>query len=220
MEPRPLEVSCIDLDGIRKQLKKHDTVLLNNSRPLTEARKMVLRAIAPEMYFKLVDPSKDLEVPIVDDQFHQWMINEARIEARFSSCMWRQVGCVLADPEEKRLLGKTHNDPLGEGEFCKGLDVDIQELLRELERTGERLEFCTARHAENAMGAYVYQQKIDVSNLDIAVSVDPCDHCAYTLAGLKPKGVYIDFQPDRKYYNTLGLKILQTAGIPTYLVRR
>ncbi len=217
---QPLEVSCIDLDGLRAQMEKLGYVIVSNSRPLTEARRAILRTIAPDNKVRLETPSKDLslDIPVVDDHFSQRLIRAARNEAKLSSCMWRQVGCVLADPKTQTIEEKTHNDPVGNKRFCKDLGVDIKDLLPLLQ-PGERLEFCHARHAENAMAGRIIQNKIDPRDKVIGVSVDPCDSCANFLAGVEPQAVYVDFNPSRKYYNALGLSILQDANIPTYFVR-
>lgn len=217
---QPLDVSCIDLDGLRAQMKELGYIIVSDYRPLTEARLAILRTISSDNLVRLETPSQDLcmDIPLVNDSFSQRIITEARDEAKFSNCMWRQVGCVLVDPVTQEVEERTHNDPVGDKQFCKNLGISVQDLLKLLQ-PGERLEFCHARHAENAMAGRIITKKIDPKNKVLGVSVDPCDHCANFLAGVNPQAVYVDFNPSRSYYNVLGLKILQDAKIPTYFVR-
>jgi deoxycytidylate deaminase len=217
---QPLDVSCINLDGLRAQMRESGFVIVSNTRHLTEARQAILRTISPDKLVRLETPSQDfsMDIPITQDSFAQRIIAEARDEAKFSSCMWRQVGCVLADPLTQEIEERTHNDPVGDKQFCKDLGVNLQDLLKLLQ-PGERLEFCHARHAENAMAGRIIDKKIDPKSKVLGVSVDPCDHCANFLAGVRPQAVYVDFNPSRSYYNVLGLRILQDAKIPTYFVR-
>ncbi len=219
-EQQPLDVSCIDLDGLRAQMRDSGLVVVSDARPLTEARRAILRTIAPDGSVKIETPPPgfSINIPVVDDPFSRRLIEEARAEAGLSSCMWRQVGCVLADPVTQEIIERTHNDPVGEGRFCRDLGVDIQDLLKLL-RPGERLEFCHARHAENAMAGRIIEKRLDPRSMVIAVSVDPCDHCANFIAGVKPQAVYVDLNPARNYYNDLGFRILQDAKIPTFFVR-
>lgn len=221
---RPLDVSCIDLDGLRAQVEQLGYVIVSNSRPLTEARRAILRTISADNLVRIETPSDDLsmDIPVINDPFAQRIIAEAREEAKLSGCMWRQVGCVLADPTTQTILERTHNDPVGNKRFCRDLGVDIKDLLKLLQ-PGERLEFCHARHAENAMAGRILEMVLenkldDPRNKVLGVSVDPCDHCANFVTGVKPQAVYVDFNPSRRYYNILGYRILQDAGIPTYLV--
>lgn len=215
---RPLEISCIDIDGLRAQMAEYGDVLVSNRREITRARKAIINTIAPDHLIRLESPIPGFstDVPVTEEPFLQEVMRQAREVARFSKCMWRQVGCVLADPKTEEILLRTHNDSVGEGDFCSTLGLDYPKL-RPLLEEGERLEFCTARHAENAMGEAA--RMMDTSDKIIGVSVDPCDHCAYTLYGMRPQGVYIDLNPAVKYYDTLGIKILQRAGIPVNFVR-
>lgn len=217
---QPLDVSCIDLDRLRAQMEQMGYVVVSGSRPLTEARQAILRTIAPDNLVRLETPTPDLsiDIPIINDPFARKIISEAREEAKLSSCMWRQVGCVLADPVTQIIEERTHNDPVGDKRFCRDLRVDIRDLLKLLQ-PDERLEFCHARHAENAMAGRIIDNKINPHEKVLGVSVDPCDHCANFLAGVRPQAVYVDFNPSRRYYNILGLKILRNAEIPTFFVR-
>lgn len=221
MAERALDISCIDLDALRTQTGALGCAVLSNRRPITAARYAILESILPSGLVRLQAPDQTglVEVPIVSDPFHQQMIRLSREEAKLSGCWWRKVGCVLANPDTEEVIAKTHNDPVGEGNFCRGLDVDPQEVVKLLV-PGERLEFCHARHAENAMAAYILRSRLSVEGLDLGVSLEPCDHCANFLAGVGPKGVYVDFDPGKnKYYDSLGIRVLQSAKIPVYFVR-
>jgi deoxycytidylate deaminase len=208
------------MDALREQMTELGYVIVSNSRPLTPARKAILQTITPDNQVRLETPpeGRPVDIPILEDPFAQHIIREARKEGLLSSCMWRQVGCVLADPERQIIEARTHNDPVGDKRFCKEMGVSVQELLA-LMGTDERLEFCHARHAENAMAGLIINQRLEVQDKIIGVSVEPCDHCANFLAGVRPSGVYVDFNPNRRYYNLLGLQILRDAHVPVSFVR-
>ncbi len=219
-QSQPLDVSCIDLDALREQRERLGYVIVSTARPLTDARRAILGTIVPDHLVRLEAPSKkfSLDIPVVTDDFSRQLIAAARDEAKLSFCMWRQVGCVLADPETQQIVERTHNGPVGNKRFCRDLGVSYRELEPLLGKN-ERLEACHARHAENAMAARIIEKQIDPKGYFIGVDVDPCDHCANFLAGVHPEAVLVDFNPSREYYNALGLRILQDAGIPTLFVR-
>lgn len=219
-QQRPLDISCIDLDQLRAQALGLGFVVLTNSRPLTAARHAILESISPGGLIRLQTPGPEsaLEIPSVKDPFHQQLIRETREEALLSECWWRQVGCAVGNPETEEVIVRTHNTLPERGNFCRGLETSAREVIKLL-GPGERLEFCPARHAENVMVPLIQRMKLPIESMDIGLNVDPCDHCGYLLADIEPKGVYIDFNPNNKYYNPLGIRILQLADIPVYFVR-
>lgn len=216
----PQDVSCMDLDALRAQSGELGHVVVNSRRPLTAARQAIVESISPSGLIRFKDPGQvnPVVVPQVDDPFHQKMIIETRIEAERSECWWRKVGCVVANPENGEIIAKTHNLLPPGGNFCRGLEADPQQVTKLL-GDGEKLEFCPARHAENVMEPLVRRMGLLVESMDLGISLEPCDHCAYLLSDLRPKGVYIDFGHNKKYYSSLGIRILQLAGVPVYFVR-
>ncbi len=217
---RSLEVSCSHLDLLRSQFLNDGHITLNPNRQITRARKAILDAIAPGGLVRLKYPDSEdvLEIPTVDHPFHQRMIHLVREKGEESSCWWRKVGCAITDTVGN-ILDLTHNDPVGEGNFCKGLEIKNQEVIKLL-TAGERLEFCHARHAEATMVSKAARAGVSIAQKNWYLSLEPCDHCANLIVGVDPVAVYIDFDlGTKKYYHSLGIEILLSAKIPTYLVR-
>lgn len=217
MEKQVFDIACRQLDGIKRQYLQKGEVSITNSRPLTEARKAVLANIAPGVVvLKSPQSGNVLEIPIIEDSQSQSIIRRAREEGKKSLCWWRKVGCVVAD-ENWNVVDSGQNNPVGEGKFCQLISLTPEEVIKLLV-PGERLEFCTARHDVPTVVSRAARMGVPLGGYKWGLSMEPCDHCANLLEGVRPSAVYVDFGQGR-YYSPLGLEILAGSRIPTFFVK-
>jgi dCMP deaminase len=123
--------------------------------------------------------------------------------AQRSSCLRREVGAVLV--VNRHIVSTGYNGaPKGvESCFEKGF------CMRENEKSGTKLEYCMAAHAEaNAIAQAAYHG-ISTQGATIYTIFSPCSFCAKIIinAGIK-EVVY-----EREYTDELGMKLLKEAKI-------
>lgn len=142
------------------------------------------------------------ERPKWDDYF----MEIAHVVAKRSTCLRRQVGCVLV--AERRLLATGYNGPPQGLAHCEDLGGCLREQLG-IPR-GQRQEVCRALHAEQ--NAIIQAAVHGVSLKGEVVSytlTQPCVTCAKMMvnAGIR-RIVYRDCYPDE-----LAQQILAEAGV-------
>ncbi len=100
---------------------------------------------------------------------HDYMMGVAKLAAQRSSCVKRQVGCVLVD-NKWRILSVGYN---GAPSGLRSCD-ETGNCFRYFAKSGEKLGECVAVHAEQ--NAILQCKDID-SILAVFVTTSPCESC-------------------------------------------
>lgn len=125
--------------------------------------------------------------------------------SRRSSCLRRQVGAVLV--VNKHIVSTGYNGA------AKGVKSCFEKgtCMREDVKSGNKLEYCMAAHAEaNAIAQAAYHG-IATEGATIYTIYSPCSFCAKIIinAGIK-EVVY-----EEEYADELGMKLLKEAKVKT-----
>lgn len=127
----------------------------------------------------------------------------AYVVAQRSSCIRRQVGAVLV--VDKHIVSTGYNGAPKGVKSC----FEKETCMREDVRSGTKLEYCMAAHAEaNAIAQAAYHG-ISTKGATIYTTFSPCSFCAKIIinAGIK-EVVY-----EEEYTDELGIMLLKEAGI-------
>jgi dCMP deaminase len=132
----------------------------------------------------------------------QAMMNMAKIIAKRSPCITRQVGCILT--EDGFLVGAGYNGP------PSGLKHDQVDIRKEKGfKSGEGLDFSRDVHAEqNAMQQSGIRSKRG-TNLELFTTASPCIHCMRQLIQIGVQKIYYI----EKYNHPLAWEMADEAGV-------
>lgn len=155
--------------------------------------------LVSKLYNRGIYPGHNRNRRITHDQA---MMNMAKIIAKRSPCLTRQVGCILT--EEGYVVGVGYNGP------PSGLKHDEVDLRKEKGfKSGEGLDYSRDVHAEqNAMQqSGIRTQR--AGKLELFTTASPCIHCMRQCIQIGIKRiVYIE-----KYEQPLAWEMAEEAGI-------
>ncbi len=129
----------------------------------------------------------------------------ARLVARRSTCLRRQVGAVLV--KEKNILATGYNGTPSGITHCAEVGCLRQRLGVP---SGERHELCRGLHAEQNAIIQAAKHGVNIAGSTLYCTNSPCSICSKMLinAGIA-RIVYLEGYPD-----TLSQEMLLEAGIP------
>lgn len=129
----------------------------------------------------------------------------ARLVARRSTCLRRQVGAVLV--KEKNILATGYNGTPSGITHCAEVGCLRQKLGVP---SGERHELCRGLHAEQNAIIQAAKHGVNIAGSTLYCTNSPCSICSKMLinAGIA-RIVYLEGYPD-----SLSQEMLQEAGIP------
>lgn len=129
----------------------------------------------------------------------------ARLVARRSTCLRRQVGAVLV--KEKNILATGYNGTPSGITHCSEVGCLRQKLGVP---SGERHELCRGLHAEQNAIIQAAKHGVNIAGSTLFCTNSPCSICSKMLinAGIA-RIVYLEGYPD-----SLSQEMLQEAGIP------
>lgn len=120
-----------------------------------------------------------------------YFINMVKATATGSYCKRLQVGAVIVNPKDKRIISTGYNgQPAGACNDCEKDGVTMNTVI----------------HAE--LNAILYA-KMDLTGFDIYITHSPCEHCAACImnSGIR-RVIYID-----DYRSSDGVDFLKAHGI-------
>lgn len=129
----------------------------------------------------------------------------ARLVARRSTCLRRQVGAVLV--KEKNILATGYNGTPSGITHCAEVGCLRQQLGVP---SGERHELCRGLHAEQNAIIQAAKHGVNIAGATLYCTNSPCSICSKMLinAGIA-RIIYLEGYPD-----SLSLEMLREAGIP------
>lgn len=129
----------------------------------------------------------------------------ARLVARRSTCLRRQVGAVLV--KEKNILATGYNGTPSGITHCAEVGCLRQKLGVP---SGERHELCRGLHAEQNAIIQAAKHGVNIAGSTLYCTNSPCSICSKMLinAGIA-RIIYLEGYPD-----SLSQEMLQEAGIP------
>lgn len=132
----------------------------------------------------------------------------ARLVARRSTCLRRQVGAVLV--KEKNILATGYNGTPSGITHCAEVGCLRQKLGVP---SGERHELCRGLHAEQNAIIQAAKHGVNIAGSTLYCTNSPCSICSKMLinAGIA-RIIYLEGYPD-----SLSQEMLQEAGIPEIL---
>ena len=132
----------------------------------------------------------------------------ARLVARRSTCLRRQVGAVMV--KEKNILATGYNGTPSGIAHCAEVGCLRQQLGVP---SGERHELCRGLHAEQNAIIQAAKHGVNIGGATLFSTHSPCLICTKMIinAGVQ-RIIYLEGYPD-----TLSLGMLQEAGIATEL---
>lgn len=136
--------------------------------------------------------------------WEEYFMDIARLVARRSTCLRRQVGAVMV--KEKNILATGYNGTPSGITHCADTGC-LREQLKV--PSGERHELCRGLHAEQNAIIQAARHGINISGATLYCTNSPCIICTKMLinAGIR-KVVYLEGYPD-----TLSMGMLHEAGI-------
>lgn len=132
----------------------------------------------------------------------------ARLVARRSTCLRRQVGAVMV--KEKNILATGYNGTPSGIAHCAEVGCLRQQLGIP---SGERHELCRGLHAEQNAIIQAAKHGVNIGGATLYSTHSPCLICSKMIinAGVQ-RIIYLEGYPD-----TLSLEMLQEAGIAAVL---
>lgn len=128
----------------------------------------------------------------------------AYMVATRSTCLRRQVGCVLV--KDKRILATGYNGAPAGVAHC--LDVGCMRMKLGIP-SGQRLDICRAIHAEQNVIVQAAVHGVAIYGADIYCTTHPCSQCSKMLINCGVKTIYYcDSYPDE-----LSRSMLEEAGV-------
>jgi dCMP deaminase len=136
--------------------------------------------------------------------WHEYFMDIARLVARRSTCLRRQVGAVMV--KEKNILATGYNGTPRGITHCADTGC-LREQLKV--PSGERHELCRGLHAEQNAIIQAASHGVNISGAILYCTNSPCIICTKMLinAGIR-QVIYLDGYPD-----TLSMDMLREAGI-------
>lgn len=136
--------------------------------------------------------------------WEEYFMDIARLVARRSTCLRRQVGAVMV--KEKNILATGYNGTPSGITHCSETGC-LREQLKV--PSGERHELCRGLHAEQNAIIQAARHGVNISGATLYCTNSPCIICSKMLinAGIC-RVVYLDGYPD-----SLSLDMLHEAGI-------
>lgn len=136
--------------------------------------------------------------------WHEYFMDIARLVARRSTCLRRQVGAVMV--KEKNILATGYNGTPRGITHCAETGCQREQLKVP---SGERHELCRGLHAEQNAIIQAASHGVNISGATLYCTNSPCIICTKMLinAGIR-QVVYLDGYPD-----TLSMDMLHEAGI-------
>ncbi len=137
--------------------------------------------------------------------FDEYFMEFARVAAKRSTCLRRQVGAVLV--RDKHLLSTGYNGAPAGLKDCLEIGSCLREELGV--PSGERHELCRAVHAEQNAVIQCALHGVSTKGSTLYTTSSPCITCAKILvnAGVK-RVVYCDAYPNKEAF-----QIMEEAGI-------
>jgi dCMP deaminase len=136
--------------------------------------------------------------------WNEYFMDIARLVARRSTCLRRQVGAVMV--KEKNILATGYNGTPSGITHC-----DVTGCLREQMAvpSGERHELCRGLHAEQNAIIQAARHGVNISASTLYCTNSPCIICTKMLinAGIR-EVVYLE-----GYSDSLSMQMLEEAGI-------
>jgi dCMP deaminase len=136
--------------------------------------------------------------------WEEYFMDIARLVARRSTCLRRQVGAVMV--KEKNILATGYNGTPSGIAHCAETGC-LREQLKV--PSGERHELCRGLHAEQNAIIQAARHGTNISGATLYCTNSPCIICTKMLinAGIR-RVVYLDGYPDK-----LSMDMLHEAGI-------
>jgi dCMP deaminase len=136
----------------------------------------------------------------------EYFMDIARLVARRSTCLRRQVGAVVV--KEKHILATGYNGTPSGITHCAEVGCLRQQLGVP---SGERHELCRGLHAEQNAIIQAAKHGVNIAGSTLYCTNSPCVICSKMIinAGVR-KIVYLEGYPDN-----LSLEMLKEAGIET-----
>lgn len=122
--------------------------------------------------------------------------------ANQSGCWWRQVGAILI--KDKKILFKECNRMLPDKDECYHSGC-----IRDHIAPGEKMDFCSAIHAEINIIAQAANKGISIKNSSLYITHFPCPRCAKAIAVSGIKKLYFH----QGWSNFDGEQVLKAAGV-------
>jgi dCMP deaminase len=137
--------------------------------------------------------------------WEEYFMDIARLVARRSTCLRRQVGAVLV--KEKNILATGYNGTPSGITHCAEVGCLRQQLGVP---SGERHELCRGLHAEQNAIIQAAKHGVNIAGSTLYCTNSPCSICSKMLinAGIA-RIIYLEGYPD-----SLSLEMLREAGIP------
>lgn len=136
--------------------------------------------------------------------WEEYFMDIARLVARRSTCLRRQVGAVMV--KDKNILATGYNGTPSGITHCAETGC-LREQLNV--PSGERHELCRGLHAEQNAIIQAARHGVNISGATLYCTNSPCIICSKMLinAGIRCV-VYVDGYPD-----TLSMDMLREAGV-------
>jgi dCMP deaminase len=137
--------------------------------------------------------------------WEEYFMDIARLVARRSTCLRRQVGALLV--KEKNILATGYNGTPSGITHCAEAGCLRQQLNVP---SGERHELCRGLHAEQNAIIQAAKHGVNIAGATLYCTNSPCSICSKMLinAGIA-RIVYLEGYPD-----ALAQEMLREAGIP------
>lgn len=137
--------------------------------------------------------------------WEEYFMDIARLVARRSTCLRRQVGAVLV--KEKNILATGYNGTPSGITHCAEVGCLRQQLGVP---SGERHELCRGLHAEQNAIIQAAKHGVNIAGSTLYCTNSPCSICSKMLinAGIA-RIIYLEGYPD-----SLSQEMLREAGIP------
>ncbi|MHB1399060.1 MAG: deoxycytidylate deaminase [Trichloromonadaceae bacterium] len=137
--------------------------------------------------------------------WEEYFMDIARLVARRSTCLRRQVGALLV--KEKNILATGYNGTPSGITHCAEVGCLRQQLGVP---SGERHELCRGLHAEQNAIIQAAKHGVNIAGSTLYCTNSPCSICSKMLinAGIA-RIIYLEGYPD-----SLSQEMLREAGIP------
>lgn len=141
---------------------------------------------------------------MIRPSWEEYFMDIARLVARRSTCLRRQVGAVVV--KEKNILATGYNGTPSGIAHCEDVGCLRQQLGIP---SGERHELCRGLHAEQNAIIQAAKHGINIGGSSLFTTHSPCLICSKMIinAGVE-RIVFLEGYPD-----TLSLEMLREAGI-------
>lgn len=132
----------------------------------------------------------------------------AHLVGTWSSCLSRQVGCVIT--VDRRVVATGYNGAPAGIPSCKETGI----CLRKNSKSGENLETCLATHAEQNAITWAAKSAAALKGGDLYVTTFPCATCMKLIISSGIKRVFYS----EDYNSPLARELAKKAGIEVYYI--